>query len=74
MIYGASSQKLIATAFWARRSAVSDSIRDPVKRQTTITLAGALIELPNAQPTKSDRARRETSDQADDAFGGHPDK
>jgi hypothetical protein len=50
---GASSKKLTATAFCARRSADSDSIRDPVNRQTTITLASASIALPSAQPTSA---------------------
>jgi hypothetical protein len=52
-MYGASSQKLTATAFCARRSAVSDSIRDPVKRQTTIALASPSMPLPSAQPTSA---------------------
>src|SRR5262245_1595719 len=46
---GSSSQKLTATARCARRSEVSDTIRDPVNRQTTITLAGASMPLPSAQ-------------------------
>ena len=37
----------------ARRSAVGDSVREPVKRQTTITLASPSIALPSAQPTKA---------------------
>ena len=37
----------------ARRSAVPDSILDPVNRQTTITLASASIALPSAQPTSA---------------------
>jgi hypothetical protein len=39
--------------FCARRSAVSDSIRDPVNRQTTITLASPSMPLPSAQPTRA---------------------
>ncbi len=50
---GGSSQKLTATAFWARRSAVSDMVRDPVNRQMTIMLASASIALPSAQPTRA---------------------
>jgi hypothetical protein len=46
---GASSQKLTATARCARRSEVSDIIRDPVNRQTTITLVTASMPLPSAQ-------------------------
>ena len=30
-----------------------DSIRDPVKRQTTITLNSASMALPSAQPTRA---------------------
>jgi hypothetical protein len=45
--------KKLATAFCARRSAVSDRVRDPVNRQTTITLASASMTLPNAQPTSA---------------------
>jgi len=33
----------------ARRAEVSDTIRDPVNRQTTITLASASMPLPSAQ-------------------------
>jgi hypothetical protein len=31
----------------------SDSIRDPVNRQTTITLASPSMPLPSAQPTSA---------------------
>src|SRR5438552_6721999 len=37
--YGASIQKLMATAFWALPSAVSERVRAPVNLQMTMTLA-----------------------------------
>ncbi len=46
-------QKLTATAFCARRSAVSDRVRGPVNRQITITLASASIALPSAHATSA---------------------
>jgi hypothetical protein len=52
-MYGARIQKLTATARCARRSTVSDRVRDPVNRQITITLASASIALPSAHPTSA---------------------
>ncbi|MFC7719779.1 hypothetical protein [Nonomuraea recticatena] len=47
---GASSQKLTATARWAFSSAWEDSVRAPVKRQTTIRLASASTRADRPQP------------------------
>ena len=63
--YGASSQKLTATAFWARCSAVSDSVRDPVNRQTTMTLASALDGTAQRPADQGDGARAVSGDQTE---------
>lgn len=49
---GGRSQNDTATAFWARRSLVSDKRRAPVNRQMTMTLAKPSITDPRAQPTR----------------------
>src|SRR2546422_1512566 len=51
--YGARIQKLIATAFCARPSAVSERVRAPVNLQMTITLAKPSTPDDRAQPTSA---------------------
>src|SRR5262249_8863010 len=50
---GASSQKLTPTAFWALSSAVSDSVRPPLNRQITMTLASPSTAEERAHPTRA---------------------
>jgi hypothetical protein len=50
---GGQQPEAAATARCARCSAVSDTIRNPVNRRTTITLASASMPLPSAQPTRA---------------------
>src|ERR1700694_106373 len=52
-MYGAISQNDTATPRWARRSAVSDTVREPVNRHTTMTLARPSTALPSAQPVSA---------------------
>ena len=52
-MYGASRKKLTATSCWARRSAWTDSVLEPVKRHTTITLAIPSIALSRPKPTSA---------------------
>ena len=49
---GVASQKLTATAFWARASAVSEWVRDPVNRQMTMMLARPSTPEESAQPMR----------------------
>src|SRR5438552_847747 len=51
--YGASMQKLMATAFWALPSAVSERVRAPVNLQMTMTLAKPSTPDDRAQPTSA---------------------
>src|SRR5579884_3753224 len=51
--YGASSQKLTATAFRACSSAVAESVREPVNRQITIALARPSTPEESAQPVSA---------------------
>ena len=51
--YGARSQNETATAFRARASEVGDNVREPVKRQITITLASPSTTLDSAHPTSA---------------------
>ena len=51
--YGASIQKLMATAFWALPSAVSERVRAPVNLQMTMTLAKPSTPDDRAQPTSA---------------------
>jgi len=50
---GAVSQNDSATPSWARRSAVSDSVREPVNRHTTIELARLSAAQPSAHPVST---------------------
>ncbi|EUA44282.1 hypothetical protein I552_4054 [Mycobacterium xenopi 3993] len=50
---GAVIQNDTATPRWALRSAVADSIRDPVNRQITTTPARPSATLPSAQPVRA---------------------
>src|SRR6516162_1015466 len=51
--YGASRKKLTPTHFCARRSARSEIVRVPVKRQMTMTLARPSIALSRPKATKA---------------------
>ena len=51
--YGASRKNWTATSFCARRSALAENIRWPVKRHTMITLAKPSIALSRPNPIKA---------------------
>jgi hypothetical protein len=44
---------VIATSFWARRSASCERVRQPVKRQTMITLAKPSIAESRPKPIRA---------------------
>jgi len=52
-MYGAVSRNDTATPRSARRSAVCDAVRAPLKRQTTIALANASAPPPSAHPVNA---------------------
>ena len=72
--YGASRKNWIATSFWARCSAASESRRAPVKRQTMIALAKPSIAESMPKPIERDRAGEDAGDDRDRALGAHPDE